>query len=198
MSGDNRPPFPDAPDRQSTAVRKLLSEEPQTASEIAACFQGGELNIRDVLEVLELEQVQARAALSERGWTHHEAASAARPPRRAMQTWRIDALNAHYEKHSKLDADMTQRDWIELASLMVELSHRNRPRAIKLRRRIADRLAVSGALPRLTPELLSAFRAEVSVLSEADRAEAQAQLFEDLQRGTGQLPLPDPEDEGGV
>ncbi len=152
--GDNRMAFPDAPERQSTAVRKLLTHEPQTASEIAACFQGGERNVRAVIEVLEAEQAQGRAALVDWGWTFAEPDIERHRPLRTMQYWQIDAISAHYEKHSKLDKDMKDSDWRELISLLVELGLRKGTRAKRLRQRIADRLAISGAVPRLAPGLL--------------------------------------------
>lgn len=192
--GDNRMAFPDAPERQSTAVRKLLTHEPQTASEIAACFQGGERNVRAVIEVLEAEQAQGRAALVDWGWTFAEPDIERHRPLRTMQYWQIDAISAHYEKHSKLDKDMKDSDWRELISLLVELGLRKGTRAKRLRQRIADRLAISGAVPRLAPGLLKMVRAETATLPDDQRAEAQARLFEGLRLGTNQLSLPDPED----
>lgn len=144
-SGDNRPSFPVAPERQSTAVRKSLTAEPQTASEIAAGFAGGETVLEPVLAALVEEEKLGRAVRTERGWVAQIAPEArARSHHRPMGDWTIEGLVAHHNRHLKSDAEMTERDWDELRSLVFELQYRTRPRAMRLRQDLVRRLSLAG------------------------------------------------------
>lgn len=144
-AGDNRPSFPDAPERQSTAVRKLLSDTPQTASEIAAGFAGGETVLEAVLAALIEEEKLGRARRTERGWRLEAAPDArARGHHRPMGDWTIEGLVEHHNRHLKPDAGMTERDWSELRAVAYELQFRTRPRAQRLRSDLMRRLALAG------------------------------------------------------